>query len=69
MEVLRNKAAESGTAVRSETRGSYETVNIGALKTWHRSPNYVTKGGRNKVRKYTSTYAPGACRITIAEIY
>ena len=66
MEGLRTKASESGTAINSETRGLYETGKSGAWKTWHGSPHVVTKGGINKGRSYTSTYAPGAYRNTTA---
>ena len=68
MEGLKTKAAEIGTAVNYETRGSYEIGNISARKTLHRSPHAITKGGRNKGRRYTSTYAPGEYRITKAGV-
>ena len=67
MEGLGNKASDIGTAVNSETRGSYETGKSGAWKTWHVIPHNGTKGDRNKGIGYTSTYEPGAYRNTTAE--
>ena len=68
MEVFRTKAAAySGTAVNYETQCSYETGNIGACKIWHGITHARTKGGGNKGRRYTSTYAPWAYRNTTSE--
>ena len=67
MEVLRTKVAESGTAVNYETRGIYETGKSDAWKTWHGSPHYGNKGGRNKCGRYTSTHASGEYIIPTAE--
>ena len=60
MEVLRTKETQSVTTVKTASLGSYETVNIGARKTWHGRPHVTDKRGRNKVGSYTSTYTPGA---------
>ena len=43
MEVLRTKETQSVTTVKTASRGSYETVNIGARKTWHGSPHVTDK--------------------------
>ena len=59
MEGIRNKVEQSGAAVKPKTRGIYETFKSGALKTWHGSPHYGAKGGRNKGKGYTSEYAQG----------
>ena len=68
MEGLRIEASQSGTEIKPVARGSYETGNIGACKTWNISPHDSTKGGGNKVRSYNSTYEPGAYRNTASEI-
>ena len=44
----------------SETQVIYDTGKSGAWKTRHGRPHPGTKGGINKGRRYTSTYAPGA---------
>ena len=62
------KAAYSGTAVKPETIGSYQTGNIGSCKTWHGSPRDITKGIGTKVGNCTIAYAPGADRNKKYEI-
>ena len=59
MEVLRIETDKSGTAIKPETRGSYETGKRGAWKKWHVRPHAYPKGGVNKVRSYTSIDTPG----------
>ena len=59
MEGLRVEADYSVTDIKPVTRGIYEAGKSGACKTWHVSPHDITKGGGNKGRIYTSTYAPG----------
>ena len=67
MEELSIKAAQGRRSIKPEVRGRYKTGKSGAGKTWHGIPHASTKGGVNKGRRYTSTYAPGAYRNTIAE--
>ena len=57
MEGLRTKASRSVTPINPAAIGCYETVKSDAWKTWHGSPYTGTKGGKNKGRSYTSTYA------------
>ena len=64
MEGLRIEAAQSGTAIKPVARGIYEAGKSDAQKTWYIIPHASTKGGGNKGRIYTSTYAPGAYIIT-----
>ena len=64
MEDLRVDTDQSGTPMNPATRGSYQADNSGAWKTWHVRPHASTKGGGNKGRRYTSTYAPGAFKNT-----
>ena len=61
MEVLSTQVECSGISDKTETQGTYETVNSGACKTCHGSPNSIAKGCGNKGGRYTSTYAPGSC--------
>ena len=42
------------------SRVRYETGKSGYSKTCNSGPHYITKGGGNKFRRYTSTYAPEA---------
>ena len=58
MEGSRTKAEYSGIALKPVARGIYETVNSGVWKTLHVIPHTSTKVGGNKIRGYTSAYAP-----------
>ena len=60
------EADYSGTAIKPATRGSYDTVKSGEWKTWHGTPHASNKGGRNKIRSYTSAYEPVAYRNNTA---
>ena len=68
MEDSSTKEEYSGTYVNSETRGSYETVQSGAWKTWHGGPHVGAKGGGSKGRRYISAYASEVDRNKKAEI-
>ena len=67
MQGLRTKSEESGRVINPDIRGRYATGKSGVWETWYDSPHAGTKGGRNKSRSYTSTYAPGAYRIKTAK--
>ena len=67
MEGVSNKVEQIGTSVNSETRGRYEIGKIGAGKTWYGSPHAIAKGGLNKGRSYTISYAHGEDNNTTAE--
>ena len=58
MEGLKTEAAQSVTSVNPAERFRYETGKSGAWKTWHASPNDITKGGENKGGGYYGAYAP-----------
>ena len=68
MEGLRIEADLSGTVIKTMERGSYETGNSGAWKTWYASPHASTKVGEKKGRSYTSTYTPMVHRNRTTEI-
>ena len=68
MQGLRFDIDQIGTAIKPETRGRYEAGKSVAYKTWHVNTHARTKGGRNKGRSYTNTYAPGSYINTTAEI-
>ena len=67
MEGSSTKASYIGTAVNYETQVRSKTGKSGVWKTWHDSPHASTKGGVNKGRIYSSTYAPGAYKNTTSE--
>ena len=68
MEGLSTKTSQIVTAVKSETRGRYDTGEGGAQETWYVSPHASAKGVSNKGRGYTSTYTPGTDHNKISEI-
>ena len=60
MEALRTKAEYNGIFFNPAAQVIYDTGNSGAPKKRHGISCVGSKGGVNKVRRYTSTYATSA---------